>query len=69
MLVAINEGNGALVYSSSTWTKGTIINSQEKTASKYEIMDINGTTYMFFEWKSGDYVLRGMQPFYYVLKK
>ena len=51
-----------------TWTKGYILDSQDKTASQYTIKEINGTKYMFMEWKSGDYTLRGMKPWYYVLK-
>lgn len=68
-LVAFNEGNGNLAYSPYTWTKGIVINKQQKTAAKYEIKEINGSEYMFFEWKNGDYVWRGTQPSYYVLKK
>ncbi len=52
-----------------TWTKGLILNAGSKTASKYLIKDINGTKYMFFEWKSGDYTIRHTKPSYYVLKK
>ncbi|MCX7710165.1 MAG: hypothetical protein N2484_09985 [Clostridia bacterium] len=52
-----------------SWTKGMILNKIDKTASKCEIKEIDGTKYMFFEWKSGDYTERGMKPFYYVLKK
>jgi bla regulator protein BlaR1 len=51
-----------------TWTKGYILDSQDKTASQYTIKEINGTKYMFMEWKSGDYTLRGMTPWYYVFK-
>jgi bla regulator protein BlaR1 len=69
MLVSLNVGNDQLAYSPTSWTKGMIINSNEKTASKYEIMNIKGSDYMFCEWKSGDYVLGGMQPQLYVLKK
>jgi len=52
-----------------TWTKGLVFHSGDKTASKYTLKDIEGSTYMFFEWKSGDYTIRYMKPFYYVLKK
>ncbi len=69
MLVSINEGNKNLVNSSETWTKGIIINQGEKTASAYVIEEIGGAQYMFCEWKSGDYTIRGMKPCYYVLKK
>ncbi len=52
-----------------TWTRGVVLHHGDKTASRYEIKEIKGWKYMFFEWKSGDYVLRGAKPFYYVLKK
>ena len=51
------------------WTKGTVINQMDKTASHYEIRELNGKLYLFFEWKSGDVTLLGMKPYYYVLKK
>jgi bla regulator protein BlaR1 len=52
-----------------TWTKDHILNNVSKTDSSYIIKDIDNSTYMFFQWKSGDYTLRGMEPKYYVLKK
>jgi bla regulator protein BlaR1 len=52
-----------------TWTKGMVFHSGSKTASKYTLKDIEDSTYMFFEWKSGDYTIRHMKPAYYVLKK
>jgi len=52
-----------------TWTKGLIFHSGDRTASKYTIKDIEGSTYMFYEWKSGDYIIRHTKPSYYVLKK
>lgn len=52
-----------------TWTKGYIIHHNDKTAGKYDIKVIDGSTYMFWEWMSGDVTLRGMKPYYYVLKK
>jgi beta-lactamase regulating signal transducer with metallopeptidase domain len=52
-----------------TWTKGLVFHSGDKTASKYIIKNIDGSTYMFFEWKSGDYTIRHQKPAYYVLKK
>ncbi len=52
-----------------TWTKGVVIHHGDKTASRYEIKEINGQTYLFFEWKSGDVMISGMKPHYYVLKK
>ena len=52
-----------------TWTKGHILHKGDKTNSAYEIKKIGGKEYMFFEWKSGDYVFRGQKPAYYVLEK
>ena len=46
-----------------------ILDEVERTASNYEIKELDGNTYMFFEWKSGDYTIRDMKPDYYVLKK
>ena len=51
------------------WTKDLVIDPLEKTAARYIIREIGGQTYMFFEWKSGDYTMRGRKPSYYVLKK
>ncbi|MHB8127230.1 MAG: hypothetical protein ACYDEJ_16695 [Desulfitobacteriaceae bacterium] len=58
-----------LTYTTFSWTKDKVLNKQEKTSSRYEIKEINGLTYMFFEWKSGDYTFRNMNPMFYVLKK
>ncbi|MEA3346672.1 MAG: hypothetical protein U9Q21_01115 [Candidatus Auribacterota bacterium] len=53
-----------------TWTNGLVIyNHDFKTASKYTIKEIDGSAYMFYEWKSGDYSIRHQKPAYYVLKK
>jgi bla regulator protein BlaR1 len=52
-----------------TWTNGYIIHHGDKTAGKYIIKEIDGSKYMFWEWKSGDYSIRGMKPYYYVLKQ
>jgi hypothetical protein len=52
-----------------TWTKGVAIHHGDKTASRYEIKEINGQLYLFFEWKSGDVTISGMKPCYYVLRK
>ena len=52
-----------------TWTKGVVIHHGDKTASHYEIRELNGKLYLFFEWKSGDVTISGMKPHYYVLRK
>jgi bla regulator protein BlaR1 len=58
---------GKMDSSLDTWTKGVVLNSRQKTASRYEIRSIGGKDYMFYEWKSGDYTVRHMKPQYYVL--
>ena len=51
------------------WTKGLVIHPGDKTAAQYIIRTINGTEYMFFEWKSGDYTILHRKPSYYVLTR
>jgi hypothetical protein len=50
-----------------SWTKGLVLNPAAGTASAYTFKKIGGVEYMFFEWKSGDYTVRDMEPGYYVL--
>jgi hypothetical protein len=52
-----------------TWTKGLVLSTENRTASRYEIKLFNQTSYMFYEWKSGDYTFRHQKPSYYVLRK
>jgi len=63
------DGSGNLEPSTFTWTEGMVLNKQDKTASKYEIKAINGTTYMFLESKGGDYIYLHRKPPYFVLAK
>ncbi len=63
----IFEEGGKIPRSNRTWTKGLVLS--DEAASKYIIREIDGSSYMFFEWKSGDYTGLHMRPFYYVLKK
>ncbi|MHC4215640.1 MAG: M56 family metallopeptidase, partial [Planctomycetota bacterium] len=63
----IFEQGGSIAGNILTWTKGLVLS--DDTASKYIIREIDGSTYMFFEWKSGDYTVRQMRPQYYVLRK
>lgn len=52
------------------WTKGLLLHrGGDHTASHYIIKTIDGEQYMFFEWKSGDYIILHRKPMYYVLKK
>lgn len=48
------------------WTKGSVINLHRTTVAAYEIYVINGTEYLFMEWKMGNYIYGGMKPNLYV---
>ncbi len=68
----IENSVGDIVATSSafTWTKHYILEYADSTASKYFIKTINDDTYMFMEWKNGDYTYcRVDKPLYLVLKK
>ena len=52
-----------------TWKDEFIIHRDKKTSGKYIIKGIDGVTYLFLPWLSGDVTIRGMKPEYYVLKK
>ena len=51
------------------WTRGLVIHKSQQTASKYVVKRINNADYLFYEWKSGDYIFRHAKPSYYVLKR
>ncbi len=69
------DGKAALIRSSlekrnahkesCRWTLGTVIRG-EIAACAYEICWIEGKEYLFMEWKNGDYVYGGCDPWYYV---
>ncbi len=69
------NGNLIVIYSRNKnpfrmeWSKGCVINKNDSTVSEYVIKTINGNSYMFVEWKSGDYLFGGKVKGYYVLKK
>lgn len=48
------------------WTKGCVINIHRTTVAAYEIKAINGTEYLFIEWKMGNYIYGGKEPDFYV---
>ena len=56
-------------YFTSVWTKRLILNKQEKTASIYEIVEIEGKEYLFVEWKTGDYSFGGGRAYWYVFTR
>jgi len=60
---------GGTTWSAATWTKGLFLDAVEPTAGRYEIREIQGHTYLFMEWKNGDYVYRGATPWFYVMEK
>ena len=51
------------------WTKDYILNLHRTTAAKYRITEINGTEFLFVEWKMGNYIYGGMKPDHYVFKR
>lgn len=53
---------------SGQWTHGRI-NPKAQRPAGYEIRNIEGKDYLFYEWISGDVTIRGMKPWYYVLVK
>jgi hypothetical protein len=63
------KANGKTAMPWLTWTKGYVLHQGDQTASRYEIREIQGARYLFFEWKSGDVTIAGMKPHYYVLQK
>lgn len=65
----IGTYNGELEVSSFIWTNGFIINELDDTCSSYIIENVDGEDRLYFEWKSGDYLFRGMSPYYYVLRR
>lgn len=52
-----------------TFTKDHILNEVDSTDSEYEIKNIDGKTYLFIQWKSGDYVYNRFMPSYYVFER
>jgi len=67
--MSISLTNSRVITDTTTWTKGLILDQKWKTASKYEIKEIDGDSYLFYEFKNGNYSYAGMEPQYYVLKK
>lgn len=62
------DQNGKIEDKNIIWIKDLVINVNDKIVLKYIIKEINGLKYMFFEWKNGDYIERGENFWYYVLK-
>jgi hypothetical protein len=64
-----DEGGNIIGNPLLKWTRGLVISPKDKTASAYQIEEIGGSTYMFYEWKNEKYGLKHLRPYYYVLKK
>ena len=52
-----------------SWKDDYIIHEDGKTKAKYYIKQIDGQTWLFLPWLSGDVTISGQKPKYYVLKK
>ena len=52
-----------------TWRGNTLWHPGDKTRARLTIQSMQGATYLFMEWMSGDVTIRGRKPCYYVLKK
>lgn len=48
------------------WTCGMTYEPRDKLARKYMIKNIDGVEYLFWEWKTGDYIYSNKKPDYYV---
>jgi hypothetical protein len=51
------------------WSKGTLWHPGDQTLAKYTIKEMGGTQFLFMEWMSGDVIIRGEKPRYYVLTR
>lgn len=58
--------NGENYWIFEGWTKGFVLNQHRTTAASYTISEINGSEFLFIEWKMGNYIYGGFNPSYYV---
>ncbi len=65
LLVQYSNGNSRTI----SWSKNVVLDNDNKTASEYQVKEINGETYLIAEWKSGDYIFGGKVFGCYVFKK
>jgi hypothetical protein len=61
------DGTTSLGYT--WWANGQMAGQEGTTTAEYFVKDLNGETYLFLPWLSGDVTIRGMKPKYYVMKK
>lgn len=51
------------------WKDGWITDNESQIRAEYFVKDMEGATYLFMPWISGDVTIRGENPQYYVLRK
>ena len=51
------------------WTKGAVLDLRKHTVNAYEIREVDGTEYLFVQWKTGNYIFGYHDPYYYVFKR
>ena len=72
MLATVNgvkESRKAGWASRCKWTKGWIMDRENRIQAQYAIKENGGELYLFYPWLSGDVSIRYRPPSYYVLKK
>lgn len=52
-----------------TWKQGWVTHTNGRTRYQYHVKSIDGLTYLFLPWLSGDVTDRGQEPSYYVLTR
>jgi len=65
----IKSGGKAVWASRCKWTKGWIMDRENRIQAQYAIKETDGALYLFYPWLSGDVSIRYLPPSYYVLKK
>lgn len=52
-----------------SWVTGYVICHPSSTVSRYLFRELAGVTYLFIQWKSGDYSYGGSEPCWYVFQR
>ena len=67
--VSWSHNNGSTSLCPRTFKDGWLTHENGRTRAQYFVKTMDGATYLFFPWLSGDVTVRGQEPQYYVLKK
>lgn len=51
------------------WTSGFVLDTADRLACAYEIQKRSGRDYLFLEFKNGDVIFGGFDPYYFVLTR